>query len=73
MVADDSVPIILLEDFEDLTSSIICTGDTIEIKFSDHSDFDYTQEAWSSLQEFVLISSHPGGGCNPSDERGAYR
>lgn len=73
MISHDSTPIILLEDFEHLTSSITCSGDRINITFSDHSDFAYTQDVWNLLEEFVLISSHPESGCNPRDERGAHK
>lgn len=73
LTSHDSVPIVLLEDFEHLTSSITCLGDSIKITFSDRSDFAYTQDLWDPLEEFVLISSHPESGCNPSDERGIYK
>lgn len=73
LVSHESVPIVLLEDIEHLTSSITCSGNSIKITFSDREDFAYTRDVWSPLQEFILISSHAGSGCNPGNERGAYK
>lgn len=72
LTSHDSTSILLLEDFEDLASSITCSPGSITIVFADSSDFEYTRDAWGSLNGFILISSHPEGSCNPSDERGAY-
>lgn len=72
LICHESAPVLLLEDFEDLISSITCSTDLVTIAFSENSDFDYARDAWSTLENFILISNHPENGCNPSDERGAY-
>lgn len=76
--AHQDLPILLLEDFEDLASSISCTNDrpssSLSIVFHEHSDFSLARSEWLSHRDgFVLISSHHSARCNPLDERGAYK
>ncbi|KAJ7145569.1 hypothetical protein C8R44DRAFT_896671 [Mycena epipterygia] len=72
--AHPNVPILLLEDIEFLVDSVVCHAETdgsvVEVAFNSEDAYTATYAAWSSLSQFMLVTSHPS--CNPSDERGAW-
>ncbi|KAJ7733971.1 hypothetical protein B0H16DRAFT_1732069 [Mycena metata] len=72
--AHPNVPILLLEDIQFLVNSVVChaeaDGSVVEIAFNSDDAYAATFAAWSSLSQFMLVTSHPS--CNPSDERGAW-
>ncbi|KAJ7017946.1 hypothetical protein C8F04DRAFT_1278488 [Mycena alexandri] len=72
--AHPNVPILLLEDIEFLVNSVVChaeaDGSVVEVAFNSDDAYTATFAAWSSLSQFMLVTSHPS--CNPSDERGAW-
>ncbi|KAJ7848495.1 hypothetical protein B0H14DRAFT_3138277 [Mycena olivaceomarginata] len=72
--AHRNVPILLLEDIEFLVDSVVChaeaDGSVVEVAFNSEDAYAATFAAWSSLSQFMLVTSHPS--CNPSDERGAW-
>jgi hypothetical protein len=67
--AHENQPLVLLEDLEDLTSSISCSDNGITLEFLDPMIAALATEAWEPLDPFVLITSHPQSGCNPHGER----
>ncbi|KAJ6600359.1 hypothetical protein DFH09DRAFT_1302843 [Mycena vulgaris] len=75
--AHPKTPILLLENIEFLVETVAChtsseTDDSVvEITFNSEDAYAATLAAWSSLSEFMLVTSHPS--CNPSDQRGAWR
>ncbi|KAJ6547774.1 hypothetical protein DFH09DRAFT_634298 [Mycena vulgaris] len=75
--AHPNTPILLLENIEFLVETVVChtsseTDDSVvEITFNSEDAYAATLAAWSSLSEFMLVTSHPS--CNPSDQRGAWR
>lgn len=75
--AQDGRLILLVEDFDYLLSSISCSpayarplSGVIVMDFSDEPAYHDAAAEWRYLQEFAVITSHPG--CNPDDERGAW-
>lgn len=72
--AHPDVPILLLEDIEFLVDSVVChaeaEGSAVEVALNSEDAYAATFAAWSSLSQFMLVTSHPS--CNPSDERGAW-
>ncbi|KAJ7686125.1 hypothetical protein B0H17DRAFT_1204507 [Mycena rosella] len=74
--AHPNVPILLLESIEFLVETVVChtfseTDDSVvEITFNSEDAYAATLAAWSSLSQFMLLTSHPT--CNPSDQRGAW-
>jgi hypothetical protein len=74
--AHQNVPVLLLEDMDFLVETVVCHGEldtenlVAEIVFTSEDAHTAAAETWSSLSEFILVTSHPG--CNPSDQRGAW-
>ncbi|KAJ7190746.1 hypothetical protein GGX14DRAFT_482495 [Mycena pura] len=74
--AHQDLPILLLEDIEFLVEAVWChysaeeDVSVIEITFASEDAYDATLAAWSSLPQFMLVTSHRG--CNPHDQRGAW-
>ncbi|KAJ6549722.1 hypothetical protein B0H19DRAFT_1073644 [Mycena capillaripes] len=74
LAAHPNVPILLLEDIEFLVDWVVCNaeadGSVVELAFNSEDAYAATFAVWSSLSQFMLVTSHPS--CNPSDERGAW-
>ncbi|KAJ7446118.1 hypothetical protein FB451DRAFT_1292207 [Mycena latifolia] len=74
--AHPNLPILLLENIEFLVNTVACyasseTDDSaVQITFNSEDAYTATLAAWSSLSQFMLVTSHPS--CNPSDQRGAW-
>ncbi|KAJ7453774.1 hypothetical protein FB451DRAFT_1280774 [Mycena latifolia] len=74
--AHPNLPILLLENIEFLVDTVACyasseTDDSVvQITFNSEDAYAATLAAWSSLSQFMLVTSHPS--CNPSDQRGAW-
>lgn len=51
-------------------NKIQCSPSTITVGFSDKKTMDGAQESWTELEEFFIITSHPG--CNEDGERAPY-
>ncbi|KAF3931081.1 hypothetical protein ABW20_dc0106362 [Dactylellina cionopaga] len=73
-------PLILLENFDDLTESIICTGKDQEItlKFKSKDGLNSAIVAWDWVNDnetdyFFLITHHHHKGCGPDEERAPYK
>ncbi|KAF3914906.1 hypothetical protein ABW20_dc0107569 [Dactylellina cionopaga] len=67
-------PHLLLENFEDLTQSITCTGQNILIKFNSAEVMDHAIKSWDWVNQekedyFYLITHHQHQGCGPDEER----
>nr|GAT59081.1 predicted protein [Mycena chlorophos] len=71
--AQPQTPIMLLEDIDFLIDTVACTTDNsiIAITFGSDDAYAATFAAWSSLEQFMLVTAHFG--CNPHDQRGAWR
>jgi hypothetical protein len=70
--------IIMMESFEEFTSSVDCEGDDGEmaLTFKSREAFDYAHEQWDFINErteyaFLLIANHDG--CGPDQQRQAYK
>ena len=77
LYAEDGLEMIMMENFEGLTSAVDCKGDddTISLTFKSPQAFDYALKTWSHINEkdeynFLLIANHDG--CGPVDERQPY-
>ncbi|KAJ6566556.1 hypothetical protein B0H19DRAFT_1232686 [Mycena capillaripes] len=74
--AHPNVPILVLENLEFLIEEVMCRpakegeGDVVEVFFISQDAYAATLAAWSSLSQFMLVTSHPT--CNPHDQRGAW-
>ncbi|KAK6352334.1 hypothetical protein TWF730_009163 [Orbilia blumenaviensis] len=73
-------PMILLENFDDLTESIVCTGGDQEItlKFKTRDGMNAAIAAWDWVNDkeadyFTLITHHHHTGCGPDEERMPYK
>ncbi|KAK6523596.1 hypothetical protein TWF281_001577 [Arthrobotrys megalospora] len=73
-------PLILLENFDDLTESIVCTkGDQeITLKFKTKDGMNAAIAAWDWVNDnetdyFTLITHHHHTGCGPDEERTPYK
>ncbi len=69
--------IILLEEFDDLTSVVDCKGEDglMSLTFKDKAAFDYALKTWNYINEkedskFLVIANHDG--CGPDDQRQPY-
>lgn len=78
LYASDGLPIVLMERFEGLTSSVDCNGadGSMSLTFKSKAAYDYALRAWQYVNEkddenFLLIANH--GGCGPDDERQPYK
>ncbi|KAK6543023.1 hypothetical protein TWF694_006953 [Orbilia ellipsospora] len=75
-LARGSRPILLLEDFDALTTDIKCSGDNMSIKFSSIEATEYAQKAWGSVSKtkyFTLITHHEHKGCGQKETRTPFR
>ena len=77
LYAQDGLPIVLLEKFDEYTSAIDCNGDdgTMSLTFKSQSAFDYALKTWSYVNKkeedkFLLIANHEG--CSPANRRQPY-
>ncbi len=75
--AQDGLPIVLMEEFDQLTSTVDCNGDDgmMSLTFKSHRAFEYALRTWNYINEidepkFLLIADHDG--CGPDDERQPY-
>ncbi|KAF7333338.1 hypothetical protein MVEN_02349100 [Mycena venus] len=74
--AHQNVPVLLLEDLEVHLENIVChttledEDSVIEIVFASEDAYSVAAVTWSSLSQFILVTSHPA--CNPRDQRGAW-
>ena len=71
------LPIILMERFEGLTSTVDCKGDdgSMSLTFKTEAAFQHALKTWGFINEskekqFLLIANHDG--CGPDDERQPY-
>ena len=78
LYAQDGLPIVLMERFEGLTSSVDCKGDdgAMSLVFKSQAAYAYALTAWQYINEkdseqFLLIANHDG--CGPDDERQPYK
>ena len=78
LYAPDGLPIVLLERFEGLTSSVDCKGDdgAMSLTFNSKKAYKYALKIWGYINEdddkqFLLIANHDG--CGPDDERQPYK
>ncbi|KAI9885977.1 MAG: Replication factor C (RF-C) subunit [Watsoniomyces obsoletus] len=74
----DSHPYVVLERFEDLLSTVTCTGGsnnestTISMNFLNHDDLTLAEQIWSGKAGLTFITHHHS--CNPNvDQREVYR
>ncbi|KAL9638873.1 MAG: hypothetical protein Q9164_001280 [Protoblastenia rupestris] len=75
--APDGLQVVMMEQFETMTSAVDCKGDdgTMSVTFKSQSTYDYATERWSYINEndddkFILITNHDG--CGPQYERQPY-
>ena len=68
---------VLLEEFDDLTSAVDCKGakGTMSLTFKDQDAFKYALRTWNYVNEkddskFLVIANHAG--CGPDDQRQPY-
>lgn len=78
LYAPDGLPIVLMERFEGLTSSVDCKGDDgdMSLTFLSEKAYSYALKIWGYINEdndkqFLLIANHAG--CGPDDERQPYK
>lgn len=64
------LPTLALEDFEMDVDEIQCDESMITVQFSSVHTLQESRTGWDSLEEFFIISSHPG--CNDDGERLPY-
>jgi hypothetical protein len=64
------LPALGLEDIESHVERIECSESAIVIEFVDESVLEQAKGEWDGLDEFIVISSHPG--CNGDGERAPY-
>ena len=77
LYASDSLPIVLLEYFEELDVSVDCRDDegTLALAFGSAEAFDYAKEQWDYVNKgddgrFLLIANHDG--CGADYQRQSY-
>ncbi|KAJ7635161.1 hypothetical protein FB45DRAFT_481771 [Roridomyces roridus] len=71
--AHKNIPILLLEDLDEIVESVVCHPETsvVQLVFDSQDASADTYAAWSSLNsQFILVTLHAG--CNPAEERGAW-
>lgn len=75
MHARANEPIVVVEDFEHLLVNINCAkeGKMMILEFGDVYTATLTFESWAKHSNFVLVTSHPEGNCNPQNDRAAFR
>jgi len=76
--APHGLPIVMMERFEGLTSSVDCKGDDGEmaLRFKSKAAYQKALESWKYINEhemsqFVMITNHDG--CGPTRQRQAYK
>ena len=77
LYAPDGLEMVLMEEFDSLTSAVDCQGDdgTISLTFSSPGAFNYALQQWAHINDsddgkFLLIANHDG--CGPEDQRQPY-
>lgn len=77
LYAPDGLEMVLMEEFDGLTSAVDCQGDdgTISLTFSSPNAFNYALQQWAHINDsddgkFLLIANHDG--CGPEDQRQPY-
>ncbi|KAJ6526819.1 hypothetical protein B0H19DRAFT_1197094 [Mycena capillaripes] len=74
--ANENVPVLVLEDIELLIETVVChitldlEDSVIELVFTSEDAYTAAVTAWSTLPEFILVTSHLG--CNLSNQRGGW-
>lgn len=75
--APDGRPILMMENFETLTSAIDCDGadGTLGLTFKNQKAMMYALQKWAYINQredddFILIANHEG--CGPDEERIPY-
>ena len=68
---------ILLEEFDGLTTAVDCHGDDgmMSLSFKSQDAFNYALKTWNFINEkeeskFLVIANHAG--CGPDDQRQPY-
>lgn len=77
LYAPNGLQMILMEEFDHLTSAVDCHGDdgTMSLTFNSKHAFEYALKTWRYINlhdddRFILIANHKG--CGPDDERQPY-
>lgn len=77
LFAQDGLPIILLEEFEELIISVDCRDNEgrLDLKFNSTDAFDHAKKQWAYVNEkehdnFLLIANHDN--CGSNDQRQGY-
>ncbi|KAK6530720.1 hypothetical protein TWF281_007559 [Arthrobotrys megalospora] len=77
---DANHPLILLENFDDLTDSITCSDEDskLALKFKSKDAMDTAIKSWDWINEsdndyFFLFTHHHHTGCGPDEERTSYK
>ncbi|KAF8958892.1 hypothetical protein BDZ97DRAFT_1923351 [Flammula alnicola] len=63
-------PIVLIETFDGLLSSVSCGTGAIDLHFLPEDATREAASSWTNFKTFRAVTSHPG--CNLDDERGAW-
>jgi hypothetical protein len=78
LYADDSPLLVMMEDFDGLTSSVDCNDEDgfLGLTFKSKRAYDYALKKWDFINQneeasFVMITNHQG--CGPDDERAPYK
>lgn len=78
MYAADDLPIVMMERFEGLTSSVDCQGHdgTLGLQFKSKEAYEKAITEWRYInddtkREFLMITNHDS--CGPAEQRQAYR
>ena len=77
LFAQDGLPIILLEEFDELIISVDCRDNEgrLDLKFNSTDAFDHAKKQWAYVNEkehdnFLLIANHDN--CGSDDQRQGY-
>ena len=77
LYAPDGLMMVLLEEFDTLTSAIDCQGDdgTLSLTFNSPNAYQYALKTWGHInanahEKFLLIANHKG--CGPDEMRQPY-
>jgi hypothetical protein len=78
LYAADGLPIVMMEKFERLTSSVDCEGDDgkMSLTFGSQEAYNRAIDSWAYINEntdlqFLMITNHAG--CGPDEQRQVYR
>lgn len=76
--APDNLPVVMMEAFEDLTSSCDCNGDDGEMSltFKSKIAYEFALKSWAYIganvdANFLMIANHAS--CGPKGQRQAYK